>query len=384
MFKYGHDFYYSKKDRVKMGKKIKVLQVIGSLRIGGAENVAMNFCRYLDKNKFQCDFLVFGENIGDYEKEAINLGSNVIHIPLPSENYKDYFSNLKKVLRDGKYDIVHSHILLNNGLVLKAAYEANIKKRFTHSHSTDSGQSEGIKYKIYKTFMKKLIRKYATQFIACGEEAGKYLYGGKFFKRKGIVVNNGIDTQRFKYNYESRERIRNEFGLGNKFVIGHIGRLAAVKNHNFLLDVFYEVNKLEPDSILLLVGDGELRNAVESKVRTLGLEGKVIITGTRSDIFDILQGMDVFIFPSLYEGLPLTLIEAQSSGLKCFVSSSVTPQVEVTDLITFVSLEKPAKEWAKKILKDRNYKRCNKSDEITRKGFDVYNTIKELEKLYEV
>jgi len=366
-----------------MIKKIKVLQVIGSLRIGGAENVAMNICRYLDKNKYQCDFLVFGDTVDGYEKEAMSLGSKVIHIPFPYISYKNYFKNLKKVLTDGKYDVVHTHVLLNNGWVLKAAYDVNIKKRFVHSHSTNSGRKENLKYIFYSIVMKNLIRRYGTHFIACGKDAGNYLYGERFFESKGIVINNGIDIKKFNYKIETREKMRKEFGLDKQLVVGHIGRLAEVKNHNFLLDIFYQVNKLRRDSYLLIVGDGELRDEIENKIRAIGLEDKVTITGLRSDVPEILQAMDVFVFPSLYEGLPLTLIEAQSTGIPCLVSENVTPQIKVTDQVTFMSLKQSPQDWAKKIVQYEEYKRTDRSEEIVNKGFDVYTSIKELENLYE-
>lgn len=366
-----------------MKKKIKILQVIGSLRIGGAENVAMNICRYLDKKKFQCDFLVFSNTIGDYEPEAIELGSNIIRIPLPNDNYKNYYNNLKKVLREGEYDIVHSHVLLNNGLVMKAAYDVNVKKRISHSHSTDSGRKENLKYKLYEIIMKQLINKYSTLVLACGIDAGNYLYGKKMFVKKGIIINNGIDTKKFRYDPETKGKILREFNIDKKLVVGHVGRLAEVKNHIFLLEVFKLINKDEPDSVLLLVGDGELRKAIEDKIEYLGLKKDVIITGLRSDVSDIMQAMDVFVFPSLYEGLPLTTIEAQSSGLVSLISSNVTAEVKVTDLITFMSLENDAVKWASKVLDLSKYQRRDRSEEIKKKGFDICTTIMELETLYE-
>jgi len=365
-----------------MTSKTKILQVIGSLETGGAEKVVMDFGRYLDKSRFQCDYLVFGDNVGDNENEAISLGSNVIRIPKPKDNYIKYFNNLKKVLKDGKYNVVHSHQFLNNGLVLKAAYDVNIKKRISHSHSTSSGRKEDIKYKLYSHCMRKIIRKYATHFISCGLDAGDFLYGEKLFKDKGIVINNGVDSKSYGYNIETRNKLRLQLGIDKKLVMGHVGRLAPVKNHDFLVDIFYEVNKLKPDSVLLIVGEGELRSTIENKIRSLGLKDKVIFTGLRSDVSDILQAMDVFVFPSLYEGLPLTLIEAQASGIQCLVSTNVTTQSKVTDLISFISLEKSKEEWAKKVVENSMYYRTDWSEEINKKGFDVYTTIKELESIY--
>lgn len=366
-----------------MKKKIKILQVIGSLHIGGAENIAMNFSRYIDKNRFQCDYLVFSEDRGEYEDEAISLGSKVIHIDSPNKGYANYYKNLKRILNDGKYDVVHTHMLWNNGLTLKAAYDSGIKIRLSHSHSTNSGRKENLTYKIYVYFMKKFIRKYTTILIACGNDAGEYLYGKKLFKEKGIVINNGINIKNYIYSNKKREIVRQNFGLKDALVVGHVGRLTAVKNHDFLLDIFKHLHMLNQNSVLLIVGDGELRPSIENKIKELGLEERVIITGMRSDVADLLQAMDIFVMPSHFEGLPVTLIEAQASGLPSIVSDKVTSKVKVTDLITFMSLEETEEKWGRKILECIRAERDDKLQEMVAKGFDVYATIEQLEHIYE-
>ncbi len=366
-----------------MKKKIKVLHVIGSLNVGGAENVAMNYARFIDRTKFQCDYLVFGEEEGTYEKEAIRLGSKVIHSNSPRKGYSNFLKNLKMILRNGKYDIVHTHTLLNNGLILKAASSVKITKRVSHSHSTDSGKKETFFYKIYAFLMKRLIRKYATDFLACGKDAGEYLYGEKLFKEKGVVIHNGIDTQKFIFNENKRSIVRKKLFKNHNLVIGHIGRLSEVKNHLFLLDIFNELQKLNRNTSLLIVGDGVLRLTIERKVKELELEDSVFFLGMRSDIEDILQAIDVFVLPSFFEGFPVTLIEAQASGLPCVISSSITPQVKVTELVTFLSLDESAQVWAEKILDCARTERSDKSEEMREKGFDVYKTLRQLENIYE-
>jgi glycosyltransferase involved in cell wall biosynthesis len=368
---------------VILENKLKVLQVIGSLNIGGAENIAMNFARFLDKDQFQVDFLVFGDVKGAYENEAIQLGCKVIHIDPPSSSYFNYMRNIKRVLMEGEYDVVHTHTLLNNGLTLKAAFDLKIKKRISHSHSTNSGRKESILYKIYSFSMKKLIKKYATDYIACGDDAGEFLYGRELFKKKGKVLKNGIDVSKYAYNSKTRGEVRRSLGIDKELLVGHVGRLTAVKNHDFLIEVFREIQKNNENTKLLIVGDGELRKSLEKKINQLGLTDNVIFTGIRTDIHDLLQAIDVIVFPSLFEGFPVSMVEAQAAGVPCIVSNKVTSQIKVTNLISFMSLEESAKVWAQESLKRAINERTDRSAQMKEKGFDVITTIKTLEKIYE-
>lgn len=366
-----------------MNEKIKVLHVIGALHIGGAENMAMNFLRYIDKSRFQCDYLVFGKEVGEYESEAISLEAKVIHIDAPSEGYLAYARNLKTILQEGNYDVIHSHTLLNNGLTLKIARNIGIKKRISHSHSTDSGRKETLTYKIYSYVMKQIIKVYATEYIACGVDAGNYLYGRRLFESKGIIINNGIHLESYLYSEKKRKKIRDAFGVNNQIVIGHVGRFAKVKNHMFLLDIFEQISKNNRDAILLLVGDGELRPDIEGKIQTLGLNDKVILAGNRNDVSDIMQAMDILVFPSLYEGLPIVLVEAQAAGLPCIVSANVTKELDVANLITYISLDESPNKWADEVLKvfEKNIRK-SPYNEIKNAGYDIYDAIKKLENVY--
>lgn len=366
-----------------MSKKIKILHVIGSLKIGGAENIAMNFIRKIDRNKFQCDYLVFGNDKGEYEEEAISLGANVIHINSPKNNYLKYIIDIKDILKKGRYDVIHSHMLLNNGLILKIAKYVGIKKRISHSHSTNSGRKENLVTSIYSNIMKKMILKNSTDFIACGKDAGEYLYGIKKFKQDGITINNGIDTEKYRYNENIREHIRKKLNLENNIVVGHIGRFVDTKNHDFLLDVFHEFNKKYENSRLLLIGDGELRGQIESKIQKLNLEGKVIITGMITDVYNVQQAIDIIVFPSKYEGFPVSIIEAQASGIPCVISSSVTDQVKIIDNIKFININEPLDIWVDNISSFIDIKRKDTSKELILNGFDINSSIKIMEKIYE-
>lgn len=366
-----------------MKKKIKILQVIGALNIGGAENVAMNFSRYMDKTRFQIDYLVFGEEKGVYEEEALTHGSKVIHIDPPSKGYLQYLRELKKILNKGQYDIIHAHTLLNNGITLFVAYWAKIKKRISHSHSTNSGRKENIIYKFYAFIMKKMIRQYATHYLACGRDAGEYLYGKKIFKEQGLVLNNGIEITKFIFNRVLSKQIREDLEITDETVIGHIGRLTNVKNHDFLLEVFYEFQKIESNSKLLLVGDGELKEQIEQKIKVLGISDKVIMTGVRKDVENMLQAIDVVVFPSIFEGLPVTLIEAQAAGVPCLVSDNITSEIQITNLVKFLSLNTTPKDWAVKIIELNKLEKKEYSTCLKEKGYDIHTEISNLERIYQ-
>lgn len=361
-------------------QKIKVLQVIGSLHIGGAENMAMNILRYIDRGKYQIDFLVFdGTKENSFESEAISLGANIIMLNKPSLSYREFYKNIKKLLQDGKYDVVHSHTLFNNGIILKAASAVGVKARISHSHSTNSGRNENITYRVYIKIMRSYINRYATHLIACGKDAGTFLYENKRF----IVIKNGVNISDYKCNIDIRLSMRNQLGLGDKFVIGHVGRFAKVKNHDFLLDVFLEVHKIIPNSILLLVGDGELREEIINKIDKYNLKNYVILTGLRDDVNNLMQAMDILLLPSLYEGIPLTLIEAQASGLKCIISDNVSDEVCITDDVYKLSLDNKSK-WINKILEySKSNNRNSNNKNLIDSGYDIKTSIKKLENIYE-
>ncbi|MTM92156.1 glycosyltransferase, partial [Turicibacter sanguinis] len=356
---------------MEKNKKIKVLHIIGSLKIGGAENIAMNFSRFINREKFQIDYLVFGEEIGEYEEEAKKLGCRVLRLAGPNEGYLNFYKNLKKILKVEKYDVVHSHTLLNNGIIMKAAHSARIRVRISHSHSTNSGRKEEGIYKLYKTIMFNCIKKYSTHYLACGLEAGNFLFGKVLFEKEGILINNGIPIEEYIFSTEKRKSIRSQLKIEDELIIGHIGRMAPVKNHLFLIKIFAELNKIESNSKLLIIGDGEIKTEIVQRVKEMNLQDKVIFLGIRRDISNLLQAMDVFVFPSLYEGFPLTLLEAQASSLQCLVADTISSEVKLTNSLTFASLCDSEIIWAKKILSKMNNNRVDNSQILIEKGFDI-------------
>lgn len=225
---------------------------------------------------------------------------------------------------------------------------------------------------------KKNIKKYSDKLFACGDEAGRWMFNTDNFE----VLNNAIDTDLYTYSKEKADKIKKEFGIENKFVVGHVGRFNSQKNHEFLIDVFNEVQKIKEDSVMMLVGDGDLRPEIEQKVRDLGLSDKVIFTGVRSDVNDLMQGMDVFLFPSLYEGLPVTMVEAQASGLKCIISDKVPLECKMTENVLVVKLKESPQKWAQEVLKYEKYERQNTKEEIVKANFDIKANAKYLQEFY--
>ena len=230
--------------------------------------------------------------------------------------------------------------------------------------------------------MRKVIAHYATDIIGCSQEAGEYLAGKKGFSKKGIVLNNGIDAYKYEFNVAARNEARKNLGIENKTVIGHIGQMYYVKNHEFLIDVFYEYQKTHKDSVLLLVSDGPDRNKLEEKVKGLNIEEKVLFLGFRDDIPNLLFAMDCFVFPSIHEGFPLTLVEAQAAKLPCLVSESITKKVKYNDNFEFLSINQSTKLWCNKIDELLKYDRSSVDNSLIIEQFDIKNIAKKLEQIY--
>lgn len=370
-----------------MNDKKQVLILTDRLDIGGYDIVAYNFQKSLNKDKFECTYLLRNEKIGLVEKDAVNNGAKIIRQPKDKLSYFKSYFYLKKFLKNNHFDVVHSHLMFYSGIVMRAAYKAGVKKRIAHSHFTDPCIQNRSKLKkiiaeIYQSVMRIWLRKYATDLIACGPEAGEYLYGEKTFLEKGVQLNNGIYTEIFEYNTQCRNKICEEFGLGQSIVLGHVGRLNYIKNHKYLLNVFYEFQKKHNDSFLLIVGDGEERQNIENQAENLGISSKVIITGIRTDVNALLSAMDCFVFPSLKEGFPLTLVEAQASKLPCLISDSVTKSAKLNDNVVYLSLDKNPKIWSDKINELINIDRNSVDIQNLKKDFDIKECAQKLENIY--
>lgn len=362
-----------------MGEPIRVLQVVTHMNRGGLETMLMNYYRNIDRTKVQFDFLTHRpENEKkDYDDEIRSLGGKIYHMPVLNPFSRNYMKSLDAFFKEHKeYKIVHSHLDCLSAYPLKIAKKNGVPVRIAHSHNTS--QEKNLKYLI-KDYSKKQIPKYATHLFACGREAGEWMFGNHKFQ----IMNNAIDAKKFVYNEEVRKQKRQELGLDGKFVVGHVGRFNLQKNHEFLIEIFKELSIKEQDAVLLLVGNGELQDKIKEKVEKMGLEKRVIFYGISERIYEILQVMDSFVFPSLFEGLGIALVEAQAAGIQSFASKDVIPQeAKVTKLCHFISLDKSPKEWSEHILEMKNSKKINTYFDIKKQGYDIEENVRKLEEFY--
>ena len=360
--------------------KIKVFHLTWSMYRGGLETFIMNVFRNINRDKFDFTFLCEEEIVGDYEDEIISLEGSIKHLPTIMKGgfLKRNLTRIKERIKffrvQGDFILhIHTNSAAHAYLITYAARKSGVNKIIVHSHNTKS------KDKIEHRFFKPLLKRSKIIRLACGKEAGRWLFG----KKKYRVINNGIDTRQFAFSAEKRALMREKLNLGDCFTIIHVGRFVAAKNHGFLLDIFNQVLQSEPKSKLLLVGNGELQDETSEKARILGISDAVCFLGTRTDINDIMQAADVFCLPSLFEGLPVVLVEAQCSGLQCVVSDKVTYDANISGKVYFIPLEVPPGLWAQKLIATKNAGRYDALDVIAKKGYDIKSTVDELSGIYE-
>lgn len=358
----------------------KVLVIASKLYIGGAEKVAADIGFYADPEKYQVHYVVFGTEIGAYEPELEAAGCIVHHLPEPAAGYLQYLNNLKALIRQYHYDVIHAHTMFNIGWAMLAGRLWGVSVRVAHAHSA-LGERPSLKVRLYERMMRMLIRTCATDFVACGVQAGNRLYGKRLFQKRGTLILNGIDTDRFAFDEEQRAAMRAQLGLTERFVIGHVGHLAAVKNQQFLLERMPEILKKRPNAFLLLLGEGEDRPALERKIRELGLQDCVRLTGNVRNVQDYLCAMDVLAFPSLYEGMPLSIIEVQANGLPCVISDRVPKDVFLTDLLHALPLEQPGL-WTEAICAAGRTASETYAAKIRDSGFDTATAMGKVYKIY--
>lgn len=361
---------------------IRVLQVVDSMDMGGIQAFIMNVYRTLDRENVQFDFLVFRQHEQVFEKEILSLGGKMYKLPGRRKGILKNKCAIKKFFdQHPEYSVIHYNTssLSDIGALIEAS-KRNIPVRIIHAHSTKAPGNKIHTY-IHK-FNKRKIQKYATHYLACGKLAGDWFYKGTNVIEKVIIVNNGIDCTIYKFNEEKRNSMRKELQLDDKFVIGHVGRFSEVKNHCFILKVFStffkDYSNLNPK--LLLVGNGELFDDIKLLAKELNVERDVIFLGTRHDIPDLLQAMDVMIMPSFYEGFPVTLVEAQASGLPCVVSDSITRDAMIKNNVVMKSLDDDIENWEKSLI--TNTKRDIDINDLVDNGFDIQTTVLQLMKLY--
>ncbi|KIA82881.1 hypothetical protein OA84_04745 [Kaistella solincola] len=358
---------------------IRVLQVVVNMNSGGIENMLMNLYREMDKSKIQFDFLLHSESKSFFEDEIVALGGKIHRIkPLRIHNLMSYQSDLAEFFQQNSYKIVHSHISVWSYIVLNVAKKSDVPIRIAHSHEAHDSIWDHRLHRVPLIFsLKKVINRPLTHRFACGQAAGKWLYGRENFN----VINNAIDAKRFTFTKEDSVSIKESMNLKNKFVFGNVGRFNTQKNHSFLLEVFKELLAKIPNAYLLLVGEGTLKESMEKYINENNLSDHVMFLGVRRDVDKILLAMDYILMPSLFEGLPVSLVEAQASGIKVFASDKISSETDFTGLVDFISIENK-NIWVDHICKNLEYDREDTFIKVVNANYDVKANAAVLTKIY--
>ena len=359
----------------------KVLIIPGALHVGGAERVARDIGVNADPEKYEIHYLVFGKKIEVYESDVEAAGCRVLRMDSPSSGYWRYFRALMSLIRAEHYDVIHSHTMFNSGWVMLAGKLCGVPVRITHSHSIRGFEKRNLLKNTYEKIMRRVILAFATELVACGRDAGEWLYGKKAFDRRGRLIYNGIALDSYAYDKAAGHEIRRKYGLEDSFVIGHVGHLAQVKNQIFLIRLLPELLKARPETRLLLLGEGLDRPMLTDQVEALGLQEAVTFTGNVDNVGAFMSAMDVFAFPSLYEGMPLALMEAQANGLPCLISDKIPSDAVVTDQAVSLPLEPEV--WKKALLNAKRNLSANSFEQIRQLGLDTADMLKKIYALYE-
>ncbi len=365
-------------------KPIRVLHVLGTTNLGGAESRIMELYRNMDRNKVQFDFLVHTDKEGHYNAEIRELGGKIYSVPrFNVKNYHAYRNALVRFFAEhNDYAAIQGHMTSTASIYLPLAKKAGIPVTIAHARS--AGVDKGVKGLVTK-IIRYPLKNRADYLFTCSEEAGVAVYGKKAVRQGKVwTIPNAIDTERFRFNSSVKEKMLAELGLSDKFVIGHVGRFGFMKNHAYLIKVFYELCIMHDDVALVLIGKGELEEEIKQKVQDLGVGEKVFFLGTRANVEDYYQAFDYFVFPSVFEGLPGSVAEAQAAGLHCLVSDKVTREAALTDLAVYRSIDEPPIEWAKEIQKNAKDAKIRRDmrQEIIDKGFDVRIQAKQMAEFY--
>lgn len=362
-------------------KKIKVLQVIGGLNMGGAETFIINVFRNIDREKYEFYFLCYGKSKYDYEDEVNKLNGHIIRMDkIRMKNVFKQMHRLKKIIKGYNIDIIHTHTYYNSMIPVLVAHNCKLNKIIVHAHSTLSEINPTILKKLYYKISKLIINKYSTDLIACGKEAGDSIYYKKY-----EIIENGINLNNFYFKKEIYAKKRKELNISlDTTVIGHVGRFCEAKNHKFILEIFAEYLKINSNAILLLIGDGPLKNDIVELAQQLKILSHIKILSKRYDVNELYSAMDLFIFPSLYEGIPLVLIEAQANGLPIIASNKIDKDVNISKKVIFKPLNYASKkEWVA-IIENEKGKRYNCKKTLESSAYNMKKNIDIIEKKYSI
>lgn len=358
----------------------RLLCCMSSMNTGGAETFLMKQYRRIDREKYQMDFCVNVAERGFYDDEIEALGGRIYRIPPKSQDFRKSLKALEDIVRDNGYEnVLCSSVKPGTALELIAAKKGGAKRLIYRS--SNSSVDGGRKQKILHSTVGQLAKVVPTVKFAPSKEAAEYCFGkGCIRKGKAFLLHNGIDTVVYRYSDKTREEMRRELGFTNEYVIAHVGRFSKAKNHTFLLDVFEEILKIKPDSVLMLAGKGELEDEIRQKANEKKIADRIRFLGVRSDVPKVLCAADVFVFPSFYEGMPNTVIEAQSLSLHCVISDRITPDADITGLVEYLPLG-DAKRWAQTAAKYADgYNRHDMTKIFKQQKYDSETTSKEFVK----
>lgn len=387
------------KGKIKVEKMIKetknepvhVLHVVGNMGIGGIETLIMNIYRNVDRSKVQFDFLIHNPTEGEYADEIKRMGGKIYRMPVlrdkPHTYYWRYFEYKRALKRffseHPEIEIVHGHMTNTAAIYMPIAKKyGNVKCCIAHSHQSIA--TRGFSGVVTNVIQRNLW-KTATDLFSCSEKASHWIYPEDVIRRNEVkIIHNGIDVEKYRYSIERFKKERTKLGIDEStLVLGNVSRFNSVKNHSFMIDILEECIRINPNTVLILVGDGVLLDSIKKKVKQNGLEKNVYFLGLRSDVADVIQAFDVFILPSISEGLPVCAIEAQAAGLPIVASTGVTRETDITGNVTFLSLDLPAETWARKILDVcSDFERVDMTEAVRNAGYDIKQTAQWLQDFY--
>ncbi len=364
---------------------VRILQICASLsRGGGVQTVLKNYYSHMNQKEYIFEFVVMGTEVGDLEEWFENRGARVYHVTPRCVSFRKNTEELKQIIKNGNYDVVHCHQDYKSLIAIIIAKLYGVKTRIVHCHQ--AFPKESAKSHIIRILSTLLIKCFANVFIGCSEDAAKWLYGERaLIAGKVIILNNAIDLKKYSFSKEKRKQIRSELGLENKLVLGNVARITGVKNHKLLIDVFAKFHQKKYQSVLLLVGDGEIMDEIKGYCKSLGLSESVIFLGARSDVHELLSTMDVSVLTSRSEGLGLVIIEAQANGLPAVCSPFVPREVGLHSNVLFVPENdyENTESWCSVIEKALDIGRLEDATGLTQAGYDIRREAKKLEKIYE-
>ncbi|GAB2498699.1 glycosyltransferase family 1 protein [Alkalibacterium psychrotolerans] len=362
----------------KTNAPLRICHILGKMNGGGVESMVMNYYRHIDKNKIQFDFVVDEDSSVIPFEEITSLGGRVYMISPYQKLYK-YNQELNTLLRKNQYNIIHSHINSLSVFPLSTAKRAGVPIRIAHSHST-AAPGEIVK-NLFKYTLRPMSKVYPTHYCSCSKTAGEWLFGKRIINNGHLnIVTNGIDLDKFRFNLKERESIRDELNITDKYVIGHTGRLSFQKNQEFLITLLSEIITKIPNAVLLLLGDGKDYKKLIKQANELGLTKKILFLGNKPDVHRYYSTMDIFAFPSRYEGLGISAVEAQVSGMPVLLSNKVPKEAGYTDNCHFLSINDGVKPWIDAVLQLN--KEHSRSYNVHSQKYEIKENVEKLEAYY--